>query len=101
MMPAQRTDEDCNGARGPEAPPLLHGSARSSSPRRARPTAPTRTAPARASRYRWAKLISSRSRSWPTAPSRGCALAEAIADGVDVVITEQHQQPDVDVTPRA
>ena len=89
QMPAQRTDEDCTVREDPDAPPLLHGSARIiiASTRAADGTYEDRTGP-RLERWLDGRgLAPVEKQVVADGPEVGRALAEAIADGVDVVIT--------------
>lgn len=89
QMPAQRTDEDCTVREDPEAPPFLHGSARIiiASTRAADGTYEDRTGP-RLERWLGGRgLAPVEKQVVADGPEVGRALAEAIADGVDVVIT--------------
>lgn len=89
QMPAQRTDEDCTVREDPDAPPLLHGSARIiiASTRAADGTYEDRTGP-RLERWLGGRgLAPVEKQVVADGPEVGRALAEAIADGVDVVIT--------------
>ena len=89
QMPAQRTDEDCTVREDPDAPPLLHGSARIiiASTRAADGTYEDRTGP-RLERWLCGRgLAPVEKQVVADGPEVGRALAEAIADGVDVVIT--------------
>ncbi|MFD4006199.1 molybdenum cofactor biosynthesis protein MoaE [Brachybacterium paraconglomeratum] len=89
QMPAQRTDEDCRVREDPDAPPLLHGSARIiiASTRAADGTYEDRTGP-RLERWLDGRgLAPVEKQVVADGPEVGRALAEAIADGVDVVIT--------------
>ncbi|WP_082835290.1 molybdenum cofactor biosynthesis protein MoaE [Brachybacterium sp. sponge] len=89
QMPARRTDEDCTVREDPDAPPLLHGSARIviASTRAADGTYEDRTGP-RLERWLCGRgLTPVEKQVVADGPEVGRALAEAIADGVDVVIT--------------
>lgn len=89
QMPAQRTDEDCRVREDPDAPPLLQGSARIiiASTRAADGTYEDRTGP-RLERWLDGRgLAPVEKQVVADGPEVGRALAEAIADGVDVVIT--------------
>ena len=89
QMPAQRTDEDCAVREDPDAPPLLHGSARIiiASTRAADGTYEDRTGP-RLERWLCGRgLAPVEKQVVADGPEVGRALAEAVAEGVDVVIT--------------
>lgn len=88
-MPAQRTDEDCTVREDPDAPPLLHGSARIviASTRASDGTYEDRTGP-RLERWLCGRgLDPVEKQVVADGPEVGRALAAAIADGIDVVIT--------------
>ena len=88
-MSARRTDADCTVREDPDAPPLLHGSARIiiASTRAADGTYEDRTGPLL---ERWLcgrGLAPVEKQIVADGPEVGRALAAAIADGIDVVIT--------------
>ncbi len=89
QMPAQRTDEDCTVREDSGAPPLLHGSARIiiASTRAADGSYEDRTGP-RLERWLCGRgLAPVEKQVVADGPEVGRALAAAISDGVDVVIT--------------
>ena len=89
QMPARRTDADCTVREDPDAPPLLHGSARVliASTRAADGSYEDRTGPLLVQWLCGRGLDPVEKLVVPDGPEVGRALAAALADGADVVIT--------------
>lgn len=89
QMPAQRTDEDCTVREDPDAPPLLHGSARIiiASTRAADGTYEDRTGPLLVSWLEGRGLDPVVREVVADGPEVGAAIRRGLDSGADVVVT--------------